>query len=78
MLSKIPKLPLPVNGLNKTSSQSSVGMPRALKIGERKVANKSVMPLILKSATAIRIDAIKGKISTTKLIAPFAPLTNVS
>ena len=66
-----------MNGRRSTSSQSWGGIPKALNIGESIFAKKSVMPLTLNNATAIKIEAMKGKMSTTSFIAPFAPLTKV-
>ena len=48
------------------------------KKGDKIFPRKSVMPLTLRRATAIRIEAMNGKMSTTSCIAPFAPFTKWS
>ena len=63
MFSKIAKLPLPVKGRKIISSQSSDGIPNILKIGESRLLKKSVKPLVRKRVVAIKIVAIKGKMS---------------
>ena len=74
---KIAKLPLPVKGRRSTSSHTCDGIPKKLKTGAISFVIKSVMPLTLKSATDTMIATIKGKMLTTKSIAPFAPLTKM-
>jgi len=70
---KIAKLPEPVNGLSKTSSETSVGMPKKLKMGESKLIKTFASPLALNSATAHSIATMYGRISMHSEKAPLAP-----
>ena len=71
------KLPEPVNGRKSTSSHTSLGIPKKLKIGDKSFINMSQSPLALKRATATIMVTIYGKISQHKLKALFEPFIKV-